>query len=321
MAKVLPLLPKRATPPLAAGIGWAAYHLDGRGRAVALANLEAAFGGKYTPGQRRVIARRSYQNFARTMLDLFWAPRMTHGNFHRYLRVENAGVFEEIRARGESLIAVSTHAGNFEWANLVLGFVQFSATTISQAFKNPLVGGIFSGLRQVSGNVLIPQERSALRLMKHLARGGSAGMLVDLNLKPTEASTIIETFGLKMCVPTLHVALAQRSGARLVPLEGRPLPDGNVRMIVHPPLAFAPDATLQAMAQECWDIYERTLREQPHLWLWSYKHWRYKPEAAGARAYPFYANVSPHFEKLLKEVAAPAHRPPHAGRKSRARAQ
>jgi hypothetical protein len=38
--------------------------------------------------------------------------------------------------------------------------------------------------------------------------------------------------------------------------------------------------------------------------MWMYKHWRYRPEAAEPGAYPFYANVSPHFEKRLSESEA-----------------
>jgi len=34
-----------------------------------------------------------------------------------------------------------------------------------------------------------------------------------------------------------------------------------------------------------------------------YKHWRYRPMASGPGAYPFYANVSPEFERRLEERA------------------
>lgn len=315
--KAMPHLPRKACNVLADWVGFVAYHLDRRGRTVALANLEAAFGDHYTPRQRRVIARRSFQSFARTMLNLFWAPRMTKKNFRQFMHIENAEVFHEIRRKGGSAIAVCTHAGNFEWANLAMGFEGLDAIMVAQAFKNPLVGDIFFRLRQLSGNHVIPQERSAIRLLKFMAKGGSAGMLVDLNLKPNEASTVIEAFGMKMCVTFLHAALAQRTGARLVPVDAQAQPDGTVRLIVSAPLEIGPDDSLQKIAQDCWDFFEPRLREHPHLWIWSYKHWRYKPESA-TRPYPFYANFSRPFEKLLREQHAPRR---HARASNRARSK
>ena len=60
-----------------------------------------------------------------------------------------------------------------------------------------------------------------LRLLKAVKRGGATGMLLDLNLRPTQAATVIESFGpegLEMCVTFLHAILAQRVGTLLVPV-------------------------------------------------------------------------------------------------------
>jgi len=304
VTKCVPMLPRKACVLLADWIGAAAFHLDGRGRSVAIANLEAVFGEKYTPGERSAIARRSYQVFARTMLDLFWAAGMPSEAFRRYVHFENVEILHQIRREGKGFIFICSHAGNFEWLSLAMNLQGFTGMVVTQAFKNPLIGSIFFHLRCVSGNSIIPQERSAVRLLRHVLKGGTVGMLVDLNLKPTQASTIIDAFGMKMCVTFLHALLAQRSGARLVPAEGIPLPDGATKVIVHPPVEIAPGASLQAIAQSCWDAFEPMLRENPHLWIWSYKHWRYKP-ASATRPYPFYANVSPDFEGLLRELETP----------------
>jgi len=57
--------------------------------------------------------------------------------------------------------------------------------------------------------------------------------------------------------------------------------------------------THQQIAQACWDSFEPYVRKNPAPWLWMYKHWRYRPSDA-QRPYPFYANVEPRFDKLLK---------------------
>ena len=44
---------------------------------MALENLRLTLGDTYSAAERDRIARASFQNFARAMLDLFWARRLT----------------------------------------------------------------------------------------------------------------------------------------------------------------------------------------------------------------------------------------------------
>lgn len=305
LARLIPMLPRRSCATLACFLGSIAYYLDARGRAVSLANIAAAFGERFNPAQRSAIARTSYQNFVRTMLDLFWARSLTPENHARYIAFEGLEVLRAIKERGESAVLMCIHHGNFEWASLACGFHGFPTSIVAENFKNPLLGPVFNDSREVSGHKIVAQESSMIRLLKLVKRGGFAGMLIDLNLRPTQAATIIDGFGMKMCVTFLHAILAQRGGAHLIPVEGCPERDGTCRVVVHPPIAIPPGASLRQITQACWDFFEPIVRENPERWMWAYKHWRYQPRNA-ARPYPFYANISSKFEKLLRAQTASA---------------
>ena len=94
----------------------------------------------------------------------------------------------------------------------------------------------------------------------------------------------------------------------MVPVDGIPLPDGRCRIVINPALTLPPDANPQQIAQACWDFYESRIRERPELYMWAYKHWRYRPRDAAPGDYPFYANVSSKFEKLLAAHAPAANK-------------
>jgi len=72
-------------------------------------------------------------------------------------------------------------------------------------------------------------------------------------------------------------------------------------MVYHPPMAFPPDTKPVDIVQRCWDILEPSIREQPECWLWSYKHWRFRPSGDTSGRYPFYSNEAKRFDKLLKK--------------------
>jgi lauroyl/myristoyl acyltransferase len=304
LAGAIPKLPRSVCLALARGLGALAYRLDGRGRRVALANLECVFPER-SPSERETIARLSYQNFARTMLDLFWGQRLTPENWRQYIELD--GDIEQFQRQCASQGAVSMciHWGNFEWSSHAVGFLGVPTLIVAETFKNPRLSAIFNGAREISGHTIIPQENSMIRLLKVVKRKGAAGMLVDLTLSPSQAAVPIDTFGRKMCVTFLHAVLAQRGGALMFPVDGIPLEDGRYRVVINPPLSIPPEATVQEIAQACWDFYEPRIRERPDLYLWAYKHWRYRPKNAAPGDYPFYSNVSSKFDALFSKNPAP----------------
>ena len=279
---------------------------------VALNNLEVAFGEQLSIQERRKIARESFQHFARTMVDLLWSPRLTPENFSRYIEFEN--LEETARGTGpeRSIMIACYHYSNFEWLSLACGFLDLKGTIISQEFKNSLLDPIFKKLREQSGHELIPRERGLVRLYKVLRRKGRTALLVDLTVPPSQTAVAIDCFGLKTSVTSAHTWLHERTGVPIVPAHCEPLPDGRYRIIFHPKIEATAEMTHQQIAQACWDSFEPLIRKNPGAWLWMYKHWRFQPKDA-ARKYPFYANTSPHFEKLKKrlrqaELAEAVHR-------------
>jgi lauroyl/myristoyl acyltransferase len=152
---------------------------------------------------------------------------------------------------------------------------------------------------------LIGQDNSLLRLLKVAKRGGATGILIDLNLRPDQAATLLKTYnpdGLLMCAPLLHAVLAQRAGSLLIPMESQPLPDGRCRVIAHPPVDVPEGASITEISQLCWDRFEPIIRARPEEYLWAYKHFRYRPKDP-TRPYPAYSNVSGKFEKLRRSLA------------------
>ena len=137
-----------------------------------------------------------------------------------------------------------------------------------------------------------------LRLLRAVKRGG-VGLLADLALKLDQPGEVIEAFGLKMHVTFLHAVLHARTGIPIVPATNIPHPDGTCTVTVHPALVFAPGTDIHTITQACWDFFEPFIRARPELWLWNYKHFRYRARADDPNLYPFYAHWSDRFEVIL----------------------
>ena len=202
----MPLLPRPLLMATARGLGSIAFYADKRGRTTAIENLRVVFGDRYTDRERRQVARRAFQNFARTVLDQFWTPRVTRISYLKYcdIQMDDEAQIEATRETGA--IWVTPHYGNFEWTVLVMGLRDYDFTIVAQDFKNSLLTDIFKANREATGHTVIPQRGAMLRLLKNLKAGGHAAFLTDLTIKPSRSATVIRCFGRKTCVTALPVA-------------------------------------------------------------------------------------------------------------------
>ena len=301
--KLVPLLSRKACLHLARVLGALISMFDRHRYSVALNNLEVAFGNQLSPGAQRKIARKSFQHFALTMVDLLWSPRLTRENFRDYIEFENLEEIDRVSGSERNFITACYHYGNFEWFSLASGYSGLSGTIISQEFKNSLLDPIFKKLREQSGHELIPRERGIIRLYKVLRRKGRTALLVDLTVPPDQGAVAIDCFGLKTSVTSAHAWLHQQTDVPIIPVHCEPLAGGRYRVVFHRKIDTTQDMTLRQIAQACWNSFEPYVHKNPAPWLWMYKHWRYRPANAD-RPYPSYAHVMRRFDEMLQRDQA-----------------
>ena len=232
-AKIVPLLSRQTCYRLALVIGAVAATLDRAGRRVALSNLQVALGGELSPGRRAEIVRESYQHFARTMIDLFWSPRLTRENYSRYIDVENLDLWQEEIRPGNPVIFACCHYSNFEWIANAANYFGVESALVTQEFKNPLLNPIFVSLRECSGQRVIHREERC-STYKTLHRGGRVAILTDLTIPAQLPTVAIDCFGMKTSVTFAHAWAHRRACATVINVHSEPLPDGRYRIVFIP---------------------------------------------------------------------------------------
>lgn len=295
------LLPYPLIRPLASCLGSVVYVFDRKRREVTLANLRCAFGDRFNDRELDRIGRESFGVFADTMLELLWSPRLSREFLREFGTQETLDSTSRHAEPGRSVIYACLHAGNFEWTSKISVNLFGPVPLIAQEFKNPLIGPLFDAWRSAVGHTVFPRKGVMIRMLRHLKEGGKFGVLVDLNLKPSDGPVVIRCFG-KFLTPVTRMPaeLALRTGAAVVPVEILPRREGGHHLRYLPEIPITETTTPAEIAQACWDALEPGLREHPELWLWSYKHWRYRPEGTQGEEYPFYASCHEGYQELLR---------------------
>jgi len=229
-------------------LGDIAFCVDRRGRAVALANLECVFGDRYTPAQRRWIARLSYRNFARTMLDLFWAAPLVHGTYRNFMEPHGfADIREQLAREGGANDLHVRPSGNWEWASLISGFEGFFNTVVTENFRTrasrrsqPPAADFWTD-DDPAGALALPH----LKVAKRAARPACSSTLICLASRHGDRG-----FGLKMCVPVVHRGSSPARPCAPRARGNRTAPRRHLLVIAHPgivPPPTHPSANLPAV--------------------------------------------------------------------------
>ena len=237
LAGLIPRLPRRACLGLARVLGALYYRLDAKSRGVALENLRLAL-PELSPERREQIARGSFGNFARALLDLFWARRLTPANYREHITVEGFDAARALRDQHGGIILITPHLGSYEWLSLAVAFEGLPVWIVAIDFKNPALEAVFSSAREHSGHRLIGRQNSMLRLLRAVKRNGGVGMLTDLGLHMNQPGVVIDCFRMKTHVTFLHALLHERTGVPIIPFTNVPTADGKCHVTAHPPLVF-----------------------------------------------------------------------------------
>ena len=297
-AWLIPHLPRKVIWRLGRVTGGLGYYLLPMQRRIARANLDLAFGSTKTPAEKARIARASAQYFATTMLTQFWATRLTRNTLDEVAEADAEGLrlMRDLRAKGRAIILIGLHYGDLELLGLATGFYGFHMTVVTKTMRNPALETIFSRLRAQSGHHIISSHHAGAKLLKALKQGDCVALVIDQHVGLNAGGIWCDFFGVPVLTTSMVARLALHSGAAIVGCVARPLPHGRSRIVYGPEIHCEPSgndqADVQNVTQQCLQFCERTIREKPEPWLWSYKRWKVRPHQEQGR-YPFYSNPLP----------------------------
>ena len=248
-------------------------------RQVALDNLTLVYGETLTPREKRVIARRSFESQALSMLELFVIEKMKRGAEHRFA-ITGQQHFEAARARGKGIVFVASHLGSWEYIGFP-GYLQhYPRAALVKAIRNPHLNRAIDALRRTIETIPIVKEESALR--QTLATlGRNHGVAIVIDQWAGDEGLWVEFFGRATSTTSLPARLARKTGCALVPIYCVRTRIGHYEVRLLPAVAVpeGPSGELQATRQLN-ELLETQIRRNPEQWSWSHRRWRPQPRRA-----------------------------------------
>ncbi len=288
---LLSLLPTGAARGVGGGLGLLFYLVSGRHRRTALANLEMALGATLDARQRARVARASFAHLGRIAADAPLFPRHLRRPPDAVAAYDGVEHLRAAAARGKGVLVFSGHYGHWELVALLQHHLGVPMTMVVNPMRNPFYDRYFVRLRSLSGNTILSKRLAARPILTALRQGRAVAILIDQNVRGT-GGLFIDFFGRAASTTPSLATLALRTGAAIVPVFSRFLPDGRLaisyRTAIVPERRGGMEDDILALTKTCTALLEAEIRRRPEGWFWMHERWRTRPRpvspAGGAGA-------------------------------------
>jgi KDO2-lipid IV(A) lauroyltransferase len=241
---------------------------------VARANLLRAFPEK-SQAERDAIRRTMWDNLGRVVGEYPHLDRFTpKGEDPRITYSLASGVTLD-SLKGQPLMFLSAHLGNWEMMPILAQQLGFDAATVVRPPNNPYVADWVARQRRINGpDTLIAKHNAVRSMLAQLRANRALCMLVDQKLREGIAVTF---FGHDAMTTPAPAALALKTGTRICIAANRRSAGARFHVTVSPVLGFTPSGDeardTQALTAAITAAIEQIIRDDPGQWLWIHNRW------------------------------------------------
>lgn len=258
-------------------IGTLVWALGLREKHIALVNIRLAF-PHLGQAQQRALAKRSVQAAGEWFCELGRVWQGSQTQLERLVvRVTGADVLAETQAKGQGVVFLAPHMGNWEFAGLYVN----TLTPLSCLYEPPQQKSLEDFIVHARGRFgMTPYPttpKGVVGLTRALKSGQAVGVLPDQVPRDQTAGCNAPFMGQLCFTPTLAVKLAQRTRSKLFYLIAYRVDDGfDVLIKPADEAIYSEDLTtaMTVMNQGIADL----LAPYPEQYQWTYKRFRVRPQ-------------------------------------------
>ena len=223
-----------------------------------------------------------YRNFADVSVEIIKAVTMKPEEVDRRVRFENDAAVRAALDGGQSVVIVTSHNCNWEWAllKLSIGF----GHPLQAAYK-PLKGrwgdSLMLTIRSRFGAEMITAKRLLIRVMRYRGPARMIGMVTDQAPTSSGVRYFTQFMGLDTAFFVGPEAIARSGKLPVFYIAMRRESRGHYCMDFVPISAAGEELAPGALIERYAGAVERVTRERPPDWLWNYRRWKVQRDAEG----------------------------------------
>ncbi|RIH66199.1 hypothetical protein D1164_04620 [Mariniphaga sediminis] len=255
------------------------YYVVGYRKKVVLENLKKSFPEK-SEKELKSIFRKFYKHLGDLMLEVIKLGKMKETDFRKRITVKNAESVNRFFEEGKSVVVLTMHYNNWEWASCFPLFIKHKILGVYKPLHNPQYDVFVYQNRQRMGAEMI----SNFQVLRRVIKANTEKEPVFIWLAGDQTPPFFHKFWLTflnqetMFYPG-PAAISRRFNYPVffqkTVKKQRGVYEISFDLLFENPQEFSETEIMKAYIRKM----EATIREQPEYYLWSHKRWKNKRPA------------------------------------------
>ncbi len=266
---------------LAAVGGEAYYWLNRHHSREADRNMQIVLGEPQINGRVRQVARRSFRNYVKYMVDFLRQPHLKGQEIDAACISTGWKYVEEARQRGKGVMLISPHFGNWDGAATVFTAHGYKLVSVAKDFEPPELNELVQGARRGKGIQIFSLKDAGRGLLSALKNNGMVVLLLDSPLR--NEGVVVNFFGQPVRMASGPGTLVYRTGATVMMGYIVRQPGNQTYYGCWEPelkdyeLTGEHDHDIQVITQSIANSLEKLVRRHPDQW-YMFRHLFLTPE-------------------------------------------
>jgi len=255
------------------------YRPLGIRRGVVERQIAAAF-PEFSPERVLEVAGQSYESLGRTSIETAVMPGTSRADIlARVERVEGWELVTAALAKGNGLIIVTGHLGNWEFGGAYFAARGVALDVVARGMANPIFEAYVTRTREEIGMAVVHDKDAVRRTPRSLRENRAIAFVSDHDALGL-ASTFVPFFGRPAKTPRGPAVFSLRSAAPTVFVAVVRQPSGRYAILIEPvevPRTGDREQDTDAIVLRYTQILERLVRAYPAQYFWQHRRWRRQP--------------------------------------------
>lgn len=250
------------------------FALDRSARRAVMSNLRQVVASDGRAPERdavRRLARKTFHNFGKYLVDFFRFSRLTEEEIRSLVAVEGQTHLERAQAEGKGVVLVTGHIGNWELGGAVLAGMGYKLNAVALQHPSAKINEFFQRHRRQRGMAIIPFGHAVSTLIKALKRKECVALLADRDY--SKRTDLAWLFGAPASLPRGPAWLAEKTGAPIMPGFVLRRDDDTFVLRCHEPIAARAGIGREEIQQRICRVLETEIRANPSQWFMFERVW------------------------------------------------
>ncbi|MDR1243693.1 MAG: hypothetical protein LBJ79_00670 [Endomicrobium sp.] len=260
--------------------GILAYFVAISGKNIAKKNIKSCFPQKTNSEIRKMIIE-IFSNEAKNFFELANFSRMDSKFLNNISIVENVDIIKSSLAKGNGILFLSAHTGNWEVAAASLAALGISLNVVAKKIYIDELNDMLVNYRTIKNVKVILRDRpdTGIKLLRALKNGGGIALLIDQDTNVP--GVFVDFFGQKAWTPSGLAVMALKSKADVLLALDQRVDKYRHKTVIRGPISIESsgdfDTDVKDFTQKASLILEEHIKQYPSQWVWFHDRWKTRP--------------------------------------------